>query len=439
MRTPNNNEDLVNGESREGDGIEPLHGGCASAHANETLRDLLMRAALGLEVQDGEKDDLLQIMMAEGAAAQTGRSEIFLALEELLALNLKETRENALSPSPIRTGLLDLAASLISEETIYDMATDQRERWVLLVTKELARLTCVATWEAGHTQQLELTLELMNELLFAEEERRALSPEVHERVVIGVGRFLGKVERELFVGVQSLEMANALRALYRMVGLLREPLFADKLEELCQSTFSLYEYLIPYSFGEEWRSADAERSALLEDEEESDTDELVHGEDEEDPQDAMDEESEKERENVAAELFYDLLVTFRLSGGAKRDEFWSKAVLSINHTTKTLGAALLGLATCSEECLREHLVPILRDAPTEPSALMHIANLMCAPDLYDDRALAPCDTVVRRLARELFTPEDRRNLRRTAIVMFKEFHDLLDDPELAREKLSLLR
>jgi hypothetical protein len=303
----------------------------------------------------------------------------------------------------------------------------------------------VDSWENEHTQQLEPVVEIMNELLFAAEKERALSPDTRERVVLSVGRFLAKVEAELFRGTRALELSDSLRFVYQISGLLREPLFADKLEDLCVATLSLCEYLTPDCFGQDWRSADAlERLGLDESDEfttgseEMEADEQAHG-NESDGVAAELEEVEDHPQDLAADLLHDLLISLRLSGGEGREEFWSTMAASISHNTRALDAALKGLSTCSPESLKRFLRPLMMEATTEPTALVHVVNLMCARELYEDLNLTPCDTVVREVASTIYTPKDRKALRELETFIFEEMGDLIDDPELAREKLSMIR
>jgi hypothetical protein len=178
----------------------------------------------------------------------------------------------------------------------------------------------------------------------------------------------------------------------------------------------------------------SERSGVAEPEDQS---EEFQG-DHQDQLDLISEKLEENQQNRVAELLYDLLLSFRLSGGAGREDFWPTTVQSISHKTKTLGAALLGLSTCSQDCIQHSLRPILRDAPTEPTALLHVINLMCASELYQDDDLVPCDTLIQSLAREMFSLKDRKALRTSEVVMFRELGDLIDDHELAQKKLAML-
>lgn len=409
------------------------------------LGQLLMQVEMGVDAPSVARDDLLRSMIQKGPSGQKERSEIFDTLEELLVHNLRSAPRNSLEPSETRTGLLELAASLIAQETISDMEPSQRERWVRLTTRELARLTCVDSWENEHTQQLEPVVEIMNELLFAGEKERALSPDTRERLVLSVGRFLAKVEAELFRGTKALELSDSLRYVYQISGLLREPLFADKLEDLCVATLSLCEYLTPDCFGQDWRSADALEQQGLDESEELDTD----GEEIKADEPAYDHESdgfeteleevEDQPQDLAADLLHDLLISLRLSGGEGREEFWSTMVASISHNTRALDAALKGLSTCSPECLKQFLRPLLMEATTEPTALLHVVNLMCARELYEDLKLTPCDAVVKEVASTIYTPKDRNALRELETFMFEEMGDFIDDPQLAREKLSMIR
>ena len=409
------------------------------------LGQLLMQVAMGVDAPSVARDDLLRSMIQKGPSGQKERSEIFDTLEELLVHNLRSAPRNSLEPSETRTGLLELAASLIAQETISDMEPSQRERWVRLTTRELARLTCVDSWENEHTQQLEPVVEIMNELLFAGEKERALSPDTRERLVLSVGRFLAKVEAELFRGTKALELSDSLRYVYQISGLLREPLFADKLEDLCVATLSLCEYLTPDCFGQDWRSADALEQQGLDESEELDTDreEIKADEPAYDPEsDGFEtelEEVEDQPQDLAADLLYDLLMSLRRSGGEGREEFWSTMVASISHNTRALDAALKGLSTCSPECLKQFLRPLLMEATTEPTALLHVVNLMCARELYEDLKLTPCDAVVKEVASTIYTPKDRNALRELETFMFEEMGDFIDDPQLAREKLSMIR
>ena len=409
------------------------------------IGDLLTRAAMGVDLSLKEKNAILGAMIGKEPSDRVWRTEAFHTLEELLAHNLRGSGKGSLEATQERTGLLELTSALVGQQTIYDIAPDQHERLVILTIRELARLTCVESWKSGHTKQLEATLEIMGELSFSQEEPRPFSTDIRERVVLSVGRFLAKVEAQLFGDVQSLELANALGALYRVTGLLREPLFAEKLEELCDATFRLCEYLTPDGFGENWREADNALQQQVDEGEELSGGEELEDQSEEfqgDLQDQVDlasDELEEEHQHLVAELLYDLLLTFRLSGGAGREDFWPTTVQSISHTTKTLGAALLGLSTCSQDCIRNSLRPILRDASTEPTALLHVINLMCASELYQEHNLVPCDTLIQSLAREMFSRKDRKDLRTSAVVMFRELGDLIDDHELAQKKLAMLR
>ncbi len=396
------------------------------------LADLLTRAANGENIASDGRETILQTVLARGSAAQRERAELFHTLEELLADNLRRAGGSSLDPSPNRTGLLNLAASLISAETIWDMEPAQHERWVLTAARETARLTCVDHWESDHTQQLEFTLEMLSELLFFEEEPRVLSTQVRERVVVNVARFLGKVESDLFRGVQALELAAALTSLYQIGGLLREPTFAERLEALSFSTLSLCHYLTPDCFGDSWREAELLRAqdGVTED----------GASDSDDMSSVLEGSSAVDRpQHVAAELLYDVLTSFRLSGGRGQEDFWTTMVQSISPNTKTLGSALLGLATCSADCLQRALEPLLKDAATEPLALLHIVNLMCASELYDESSCLPCDKLLQELAKDVLTPKDREALRQTEAIMFEQFGQLLDDPFLAYRKLSMLQ
>ena len=447
MLTPDNNAPLQEKEraAPEQCSSAPSDSNVAFPRIHTPIGELLTRAAAGVDISPEEKSALLEAMMGTKPSNRAWRTEAFDTLEELLTHNLRRSGNSSLGATQERTGLLELTAALVGESTIYDMAPEQHERLVLMTIRELARLTCVESWEFGHTEQLEASLEIMEELLFAEEGQRAFSPDIRERLVLSIGRFLAKVEGNLFRGVQSLELANALGGLYRIIGLLREPLFADKLEELCGTTLRLCEYLTPDGFGDTWREADNDQQQELDEHEEryargeqEDESEDFQGDDQNQIDEASD-ELEDEHENLAAELFYDLILTFRLSGGAGREDFWPTLVQSISHTTKTLGAALLGLSTCSPDCIRRSLRPILRDATTEPTALMHVVNLMCASELYQDDTLVPCDTLIQSLARDMFSRDDRRALRVAEVAMFRDLGDLIDDHELAQQKLSMLR
>ena len=409
------------------------------------LGELLMQVAMGLDAPSVMRDDLLRSMIKKGPSGKKDRSEIFDTLEELLAHNLRSTPTNSLEPSEVRTGLLELSASIITQETIRDMGRSQRERWVRVATRELARLTCVDSWEGEHTQQLEPVVELMKELLFAGERERPLSTDTRERLVLSVGRFLSKVEGELFRGTKVLELHSPLRYLSEISGLLREPLFADKLEDLCVAALSLCEYLTPDCFGEDWRSLDAlERKALDQSDDldtGSESTEVLEREQGNEPNDfeADTEEIEDQPEDLAADVLHDLLISFRLSGGEGRDEFWSTMVASISHDTTALDAALKGLSTCSPECLKRTLRPLLMEATKEPTALAHVVNLMCARELYKGLTATPCDEVVKEMASTVYTTEDRKALRKLETRMFEEISDRIEDPQLAQEKLSMLR
>ena len=410
------------------------------------LGELLMQVAMGLDAPSVRRDDLLRSMLKKGRAGQKDRSEIFDTLEELLAYNLQCAPRNSLEPSEVRTGLLELAASIITQETTRDMERSQCERWVRFATRELARLTCVDSWEGEHTQQLEPVVELMNELLSVGEKERPLSSDTRERLVLSVGRFLSKVEGELFRGTKALELSAPLRYLCQISGLLREPLFADKLEDLCVAALSLCEYLTPDCFGEDWRSSDALERQALDESDELDTgndsteaDERGQDDEPDDDFEAHIEEIEDQPEDLAADLLHDLLISFRLSGGEGRDEFWSTMVESISHDTTALDAALKGLSTCSPECLKRTLRPLLMEATKEPTALAHVVNLMCARELYKGLTATPCDEVVKEVASTAYTSEDREALRKLETRMFEEMSDLIEDPQLAQEKLSMLR
>jgi hypothetical protein len=442
MLTPDNNAAL---QGQERAASDQRDSNVVFPRIHTPVGELLTRVALGLDISSDEQSALLEAMIGRTPSAQAWRTEAFNTLEELLTHNLRGSGDRSLEATQERTGLLELTATLVGESTIYDMAPDQHERLILLTIRELARLTCVESWESGHTEQLEGNLEIMGELLSSGEEPRLLSPDLRERLVLSVGRFLAKVESHLFRGVQSLELAGALGALYRVTGLLRQPLFADKLEELCCTTLRVCEYLTPDGFGENWREADDDQQPHLDEGEERYAGGVLEDESEEfqeDHQDEVDLESEdleQYHQNLAAELFYDLLITFKLSGGAGREDFWSTTVESISHTTKTLGAALLGLSTCSQDCIRRSISSILQDATTEPTALLHVVNLMCASELYQDHALVPCDTLIQSMARDMFSRDDRRALRVAEVAMFRELGDLIDDHELAHQKLSMLR
>jgi len=303
----------------------------------------------------------------------------------------------------------------------------------------------VDSWEGEHTEQLEPVVELMNELLFVGEKERPLSSDTRERLVLSVGRFLSKVEGELFRGTKALELSAPLRYLCQISGLLREPLFADKLEDLCVAALSLCEYLTPDCFGEDWRSSDALERKALDQSDDLDTGseatEVLEREQGNEPNDfeADTEEIEDQPEDLAAAVLHDLLTSFRLSGGKGRDDFWSTMVASISHDTTALDAALKGLSTCSPECLKRNLRPLLMEATKEPTALAHVVNLMCARELYKGLTATPCDEVVKEMASTVYTSEDRKALRKLETRMFEEMSDRIEDPQLAQEKLSMLR
>ncbi len=409
------------------------------------LGKLLMQVAMGLDAPSVRRDDLLRSMLKKGRAGQKDRSEIFDTLEELLVHNLRSAPRTSLEPSEVRTGLLELAASIITQETTRDMERSQRERWVRFATRELARLTCVDNWEGEHTRQLEPVLELMNELLFVGDKERPLCSDSRERLVLSVGRFLAKIDAELFRGTKALELSAPLRHLCRISGLLRAPLFTDKLEDLSVAALSLCEYLSPDCFGEDWRSADALVQQAIDKSDELDTGSEsteVHERGQSgEPHDfeAEDEEIEDHPHDLAAEILHELLISFRLSGGEGRDEFWSTMVASISHDTRALDAALKGLSTCSPECLKQTLRPLLMEATKEPTALAHVVNLMCARELYKGLTATPCDEVVKEMASTVYTSEDRKALRKLETRMFEEMSDLIEDPQLAQEKLAMLR
>jgi len=439
MLTPENDKGPLKPTDVQSGTVQPLD--AALSRVNTPLGKRLSEVAQGLAVSLEERKEVVRILLEKGPSAQAERREILQTLADLLSDDLARSGVRSLLPRRERAALLELGASFIGGDTLYDMATDLHERWITGVVQELSRLTCVERWESGHFTELKPTLEMLNELLFAQERPRPLSEELRVRTVVAVGRFLGKVERELFVGVPSLELEKSLGDLYRTVGLLRDPSFAEKLEDLIFATFGVCESMMPDSFGEQWRVIDAQQQEQLDECDEDDEDASIDEPDEFEGDDEidLDAESQREEQNIAAELFHDLLIAFTLSGGAGRADFWPKAVASISHTTKTLGAALLGLSTCSEEIVRQALVPLIRDSASEPTALMHIVNLMCSNEVYKGHTLMPCDKLVQDLVRKELSLKERKALRVTETFMFKDLCDLLYDPELARKKVVMLR